>query len=174
MKKLSIIIVILSILASCAQTGSTPEKGKNTNEEQTNVSSGWNDSFLLGDEKIDKQHQEVYEKTNELIELCKEESDFDKLFEMLGAIVNHTVQHFADEEALQLACNFPEYESHKKIHTDFIATATELVKKLETSRSVEELANALNNTVLPWVINHIQEEDLKISESIKKNTENNL
>jgi hemerythrin len=157
----------LSILIGCAQRGTTPEQGTNANAE---CFGEWNDSFLLGDALIDKQHQELFEMVIEAIGLSESGASGEQLAEKLAEIVTHTVQHFNDEEALKQRLGFSDYDNHKQIHEDFKATAESLVEAFEESgRSAEVLADALENVVLPWVIKHITEEDLKIRAYIKRN-----
>jgi len=78
-------------------------------------------------------------------------------------LVNYTVQHFNDEEVLQIKCNYPEYEKHKQIHEDFKVTVTELIKRFNESGSSTNLCEDVKSIVIKWLVNHIMSEDKKIS-----------
>jgi len=127
----------------------------------------WKDEFNLGHDWVDMQHHRLFELVNGLVEACADGSDIIKLKGTLDFLVNYTVQHFDDEEALQLKYNYPEYERHKRLHDDFKATVSELVEKFTLGGSSTELSGDVNRIVVRWLINHIQREDKKIGEYIR-------
>ena len=128
----------------------------------------WDDSFSLGNEPVDKQHQKLFETVNDLIGACEEGRDVEKLKETLDFLVNYTVRHFADEEDLQLAYNYPGYNAHKRIHENFKATVGDLVQRFAESGSSSELSRDVNKIVARWLVEHITQEDKKISEHIRR------
>ena len=127
----------------------------------------WKDEFNLGHDWVDMQHRRLFELVNGLVESCAAGSDAIKLKGTLDFLVNYTVQHFDDEEALQLKYNYPGYEKHKRIHEDFKVTVGGLVEKFTAGESSAELSNDVNKIVVRWLINHIQREDKKIGEHIR-------
>ena len=126
----------------------------------------WNDSYKLGENKVDSQHRKLFELLSTLVGACAEGTEVEKVKETLDFLVNYTVQHFIDEEALQLLCGYPDYERHRKLHEDFKVTVGELVRQFNESGSSLELSNNLNRIVVRWLINHIQGEDKKIGKHI--------
>ena len=124
----------------------------------------WESEYKLGDELVDEQHHQLLMLVSELIESQCYDSDTAKLKEMLDYIVDCAVQHFNDEEALQVNYNFPDYARHKQLHEDFKVTALALVKDFEESGSAVELRKNLSTIVLTWLTNHIVQEDSKIGE----------
>ena len=130
----------------------------------------WNDSYKLGNEKVDGQHRQLFELLSGLVNSCEDGSELTKIQEALDFLVNYTIQHFNDEEALQIACGYPEYERHKELHEAFKVTVTDLVKRFVTSGSSFELSSDLNKIVVRWLISHIQGEDKKIGSYIKETT----
>jgi len=140
--------------------------------KKTEVPQGlaWKEEFNLGHEWVDMQHRRLFELVSGLVESCAVGSDAIKLKGTLDFLVNYTVQHFDDEEALQLKYGYPGYERHKRIHEDFKATVGGLVEKFTISGSSAELSSDVNKIVVRWLINHIQREDKKIGEHIKSLT----
>jgi hemerythrin len=126
----------------------------------------WSDSFKIGNDKVDEQHQELFKTINEFIQSC-DKSDPQKLTEALTFLVNYTVHHFDDEEALQKECGYPHYEEHKQIHEDFKNTVGRLVQKFTESHSVTDLKSDVNKILVTWVLNHVQRDDRKIGEYIR-------
>jgi len=128
----------------------------------------WSNEFNLGNEQVDMQHRRLFELLNNLVISCMDGEDTAKLQETLDFLVNYTVRHFEDEEALQRQYGYPEYESHKQLHEAFKSTVGGLVQKFQENGSSAELSRDVNTIVVKWLIHHIQREDKKISEHIKK------
>lgn len=127
----------------------------------------WNDSYKLGNEQVDSQHRQLFELLSGLIGSCMDGSDTAKLQDTLDFLVNYTVQHFADEEALQRSCGYPDYERHKQLHEDFKVTVGELVQRFTQHGSSEALNNDVNKIVVRWLVNHIHREDKRIGEHMR-------
>ena len=139
------------------------------NPNKTGVTKGlaWKDEFNLGHDWVDMQHRRLFELVSGLVESCADGSDIIKLKGTLDFLVNYTVQHFDDEEALQLKYNYPGYEEHKRLHEDFKVAVGRLVDKFSENGSSAELSGDVNKIVVRWLINHIQREDKKIGEHIR-------
>jgi len=128
----------------------------------------WSKEFELGYGQVDAQHRRLFELVSELVSACMEGLDTKKLRETLDFLVKYTIQHFTDEEALQLRYNYPGYERHKQLHEDFKVTVGELVQEFDQYGSTVELSNNVNKIVVKWLINHIQREDKRIGDHIHK------
>jgi hemerythrin len=138
------------------------------NKTETSYGLAWKDEFNLGHDWVDMQHRRLFELVSGLVAACADGSDVIKLKGTLDFLVNYTVQHFDDEEALQLKYNYPGYEKHKLLHEDFKTTVGALVEKFTKSGSSAELSSDVNKIVVRWLINHIQREDKKIGEYIRR------
>jgi len=138
---------------------------KNVNELDYGIA--WDDSLLTGNTIVDMQHQKIFRLLSDLVRFCEDGSDTSKLRETLMILVSHAVRHFADEEALQLECGYPDYENHKQRHGDFKIAMSELVQRFEKNGSSIELSQDVNKIVVGWLVKHIQQEDKKISEYIR-------
>jgi len=128
----------------------------------------WSDSYKLGEENVDSQHRKLFELLSDLVAACMDGSELEKVKETLDFLVGYTVQHFNDEEALQVMCGYPDYERHKQLHEDFKVTVGGLVKEFNESGSSTELSHDLNIIVVKWLVNHIQGEDKKIGKHIRE------
>ena len=127
----------------------------------------WSKDLELGNAQVDSQHRRLFELVSNLIEACMTGQEFDRLRETLDFLVDYTIMHFRDEEALQLQYKYPEYEAHKLMHDDFKVTVSDLVRKYLENGSSEELSSSVNRIVVRWLINHIQREDKKIGKHIQ-------
>jgi len=122
----------------------------------------WSKEYELGNEFVDSQHKRLFELVVNLSKSCHEGEDINTLSETLDFLLQYTVQHFSDEESLQLKYNFPEYDYHKKLHEDFEATVSEKVSEFKEKGSTKDLSDTVNDFVVTWLLNHILKEDMKI------------
>jgi len=127
----------------------------------------WSDDYSLGYERVDAQHRRLFELLSELVSSCMEGTDVDKLHKTIDFLVNYTIQHFSDEEALQIEYGYPGYVRHKQLHENFKATVGDLVQRFTQSGSLSELSADVNKVIVKWLITHIQREDKKIGAHIK-------
>jgi len=130
----------------------------------------WTDKLRLGNDQVDAQHMRLIELLNELVTQCMEGSNTEHLKETLDFLVDYTVEHFYDEESLQVRYNFPEYTRHKQLHEDFKVVVSELVQRFVESGSSEDLSNDVNKIIVRWLVSHIQLEDKKIGQHIRRLT----
>jgi len=126
----------------------------------------WDDSYRLGHEHVDMQHKEIFKIVYVLNNACMNGSGKEKLLETLRFLETYTIQHFYYEEELQLRYRFPEYDVHKKLHCDFAKTVGALKAKFTETGSSSELSRKLHETLVSWLIHHIQQEDIKIGQHI--------
>lgn len=134
----------------------------------------WQDSYRLGNEKVDHQHRQIFELLSGLIGSCLDGSNEETLKKTLDFLVNYTVQHFYDEESLQVQYNYPEYVRHKRLHEDFKYTVAGIVEKFNEQGSSAELSSDLNKIVARWLVSHITREDKKIGQFIRMTERNQI
>jgi len=128
----------------------------------------WDDKYKIGYENVDLQHHQLFELLSDLVTMCIDGSDTEKLKSTIDFLVNYTVKHFADEEAVQIQWKYPEYIKHKQLHENFKTTMGGIVNQYTENGSSVELSNNVNTIVINWIIYHIQNEDKKIGDYIRK------
>ena len=138
---------------------------KNVNELEHGIA--WDDNLLTGNTIVDMQHQKIFERVSDLVRSCEDGSDIDKLEDTLAFLVNYTVRHFVDEEALQLEYNYPDFEYHRNEHEQFKETVAGFIYRFQESGSSAELSGNVNKILVRWLINHIKNDDKKMSEFIR-------
>lgn len=125
----------------------------------------WKEDYFIGDALIDKQHQELFNLINQLIEKFNEKNiDYNWFINILTEFTKYAFKHFAAEEELMLKLNCPDYLSHKKEHKLYRITIGIYNSKLSETRKAdyEELLTFL----IDWWTEHFTESDLKIKEKI--------
>ena len=142
-------------------------------EKKGNYGLTLSDDLITGNDEIDEQHKALFKLTNDLINSTEKDKSKKKIGEMLIFLANYAVDHFLHEEKLMLETNFPGYEDHKKMHSDFKYTVIDLIDDFNEQGTSNRLAQSIDGIVVVWLLTHIQHEDKKIAEHINNKTTNN-
>lgn len=86
--------------------------------------------FQSGNAEIDRQHQELINIMNEIIENPNLEASSERLSDLVMELITKANEHFEYEEMLLQKQNFPDIENHKKEHLKYLEELTELSMKL--------------------------------------------
>ena len=121
----------------------------------------WEESYSVGVESIDEQHQQLFEIANRIYDLLQNEliaDKYDKIIEIIDELKNYTIYHFKSEEDYMKSIGYKRFFSQQVTHNDFVA-------KME-SIDIEQIDNGQNKYLLgildfvsEWLIEHIIKED---------------
>lgn len=130
----------------------------------THINIAWSDDFNVGNEKIDKEHKELFiiaQKCSQ-IENISDISEQQKILKLvLKKLYEYVVIHFSHEEKLMQEINYLDIEQHKTIHKEILKSLNQLVTKLN-NYSINEISKKINDFIKLYFIVHIKEEDMKI------------
>jgi len=119
---------------------------------------------------IDIQHEHYYKLINDFVFLSKnrhvEKSEATKFF---SEVVEYTVEHFDSEEFFMRSIDYPDYETHVKIHDRFRASIEKQSEELEKVTNLCKFAEAFAEWVGSWFSSHEATADLKLAEYCKTN-----
>jgi len=132
----------------------------------------WSDVYATGNEKVDEQHRTIFNITNTFIDAHLRGESKKILGEMLDFLIQYTVEHFAYEQKLMVETDYFDYENHKKYHEDFKAAVNKLKKEFDESGASDELTRILCDTIIKWIVQHIQHEDFKFVKQLRKERKN--
>ncbi|MBE6035959.1 MAG: bacteriohemerythrin [Clostridiales bacterium] len=127
----------------------------------------WTSDLETGNNTIDEQHKQLIAAINNLLEACSQGKGRDSLKETTTFLYNYTAKHFADEEKLQLASQYPDYPNHKQYHEGFKKVVREIMDQLEKEGPSLLLVSKVNSSIGGWLINHIKREDVKVAAHIR-------
>jgi len=114
----------------------------------------------VGIAKIDEQHRVLLNKVNDLIEMGPQAFSSEEIQKTLDLLGNYVIEHFADEEELQIQCGYPEYETHKKQHQDFIEELTKVKNKYPSEGITFQFVLNLMKMITTWALKHIADSDV--------------
>ncbi len=129
----------------------------------------WSNEYSIGIDKVDQQHKNLFVLGKNLDNIVKENSDEDNFTDIILAIselLEYTTEHFDSEEKFMISIDYPKLDEqvmeHKKM-IDYIGDID--VKNLDSSQheTLESLVDFLSN----WILKHILEKDLQITEFLK-------
>lgn len=114
----------------------------------------WDESMATGDPHIDEQHREILTLVDGLESVQEETGDPDTIYGVLGSVMDVTVTHFAMEEALMRAVNYPAKPSAEMIfqHREFTAYAR--LRVLEFRSGGMHSILPLRDFLVEWLVDH--------------------
>lgn len=127
----------------------------------------WTSDLETGNGTIDEQHKQLIAAINNLLDACSQGQGRNSLKETTTFLYDYTAKHFADEEKLQLASQYPDYVNHKQYHEGFKKVVREIMDQLEKDGPTLALVGKVNSSIGGWLINHIKKEDVKVAAHIR-------
>lgn len=121
----------------------------------------WRDEYRCGDATIDDQHETLVRLANRVLQVMlpstRGEPDAAALLSDLDALLEHVVQHFADEEVIIAAAGYPRARQHGLAHAQLVSKAQRLRQDVESGKHrLGELVDFLAREV---VVRHMSTAD---------------
>jgi len=125
----------------------------------------WEDSYNVGIQEVDEQHQVLVTLLNQLHTAILEHHGKKTSREILDQLAEYTRTHFLLEESLMRVTHYPGFDIHKQQHEDLIKQVHDLQTKLdqENVAITFELLHFLKN----WLMQHINESDQRFGKHFK-------
>jgi len=125
---------------------------------QSFVRLSWKLSFSSGHPKIDQQHRDLFRLTNVLLGKAAAQPDEPAQFNIaFDALLAHMAEHFACEEEVLLAHDYPQVTEHAQAHRELMAQALKL--RDQTSAATVSMAELVEFLVAKLVAGHLLRED---------------
>ncbi|MDM5271503.1 hemerythrin family protein [Sulfurovum sp. zt1-1] len=109
---------------------------------------------------MNEVHEEEVDLLNRLEnELSDEVLDISKVDELLNTLLEHTKEHFANEERLMQEVFFPAMMMHQGEHIRVINEMKMVVNRWELTRDPELIREYFLGTLIEWLMLHINTMD---------------
>jgi len=128
----------------------------------------WQNSFSIGIELIDSQHQQWISHYNDIVESITSQQNKMQVSRTLGFLIDYTEIHFSTEEKHMAANKYPGLREHKAKHDGLRDTLANLVKEFEEEGATTQLSESIDTFLGHWLIRHIQEVDIKFGEFVRE------
>ncbi|HET9933730.1 MAG TPA: bacteriohemerythrin [Polyangiaceae bacterium] len=120
----------------------------------------WNDSYKVGVEEIDRQHEKLFSLLRDLHDAVTVGKGRTVVKQVLDGVVAYTKEHFATEERLMQKYDYADFAAHKHMHDSLVAQAHQLQEK--TQHSALTLSMEVMKFLESWIAHHISEADRKL------------
>lgn len=115
------------------------------------------DAPRVGVTEIDAQHATLIGLVNRLNEAMLEREDRDTLTTIIRELLEHAQRHFAYEETLMQAHDYPQYASHKADHDRLMRHISDLAHQFQQGDLL--LSFAVMMDLKAWATIHIEKSD---------------
>lgn len=121
----------------------------------------WADALRTGDTRMDDTHQEFVSMLNELLATPPE-----RQLALYRAFIEHTVDHFAQEERWMLATGFSADNCHASHHATILETMRAVVEHFEQGDT--EIISRLAEALAEWFPQHAASMDAGLALHLKE------
>ena len=128
----------------------------------------WEEKWSVGVDKIDIQHQELFNRIDQLVTAMKTGKGKDEVISTLNFLEEYVIKHFNDEEELQKKNNYPKYEIQHREHEEFKSGLKELRRVFETTGVSAIFVINVQQKISNWWRKHILELDKDLGNFLNK------
>ncbi|TNF60529.1 MAG: hypothetical protein EP306_08580 [Burkholderiales bacterium] len=121
----------------------------------------WSDSLCTGDARMDDTHQEFVSMLNELLATPPA-----RQLPLYRAFIDHTVEHFAQEERWMVATGFAPDNCHASHHATILETMRAVVDHFEQGDT--DIINRLAEALAEWFPQHAASMDAGLALHLKE------
>ncbi len=129
----------------------------------------WDIRYSIDNQKIDSQHQKLFELAAKVENAVYKFVKRDELKEILIELFNYMKEHFSYEENYMREIHYPHFFTHKQMHKKIIHDMSNLIQNIKTTNDLKE---KLYTIMSDWLLNHILRQDVMIgkwaNEHLKK------
>lgn len=115
----------------------------------------WTKELEIGVAPIDRQHRELFERIDALVNACQAGRCQDEVTSLMGFLQDYVQIHFGKEEELMRLSGYPELSAHAREHAGFSSHLQDLVKGFAEQGFTSPLLNDLNATLVDWLYEHV-------------------
>lgn len=126
----------------------------------------WQDSYSVGVELIDSDHQLLVSLINQLDDAMKEGGGRDTVGSVLNVLLEYTETHFGREELLMEKAGYPELTPHRREHVKLTTQVRQIVDRFNGGDSSSLDAEVLD-FLKTWLTGHILGVDRKYAPYVK-------
>ena len=119
----------------------------------------WTDTYSIHNEKIDRQHQYLFDLYNKMQQLETTEDDVDQIKKAVVSLYDYVKIHFKAEEDYMASIHYPGLDDHHALHEEIVHKMNEYMKH---STNIAALVYKFKVLLYDWAMEHILQQDQKI------------
>ncbi len=128
----------------------------------------WNESLVLGDARIDQEHEDLATLINRFFSVLKSGASRDVVCEVAFTLGERVTQHFNNEVDLMEAAGYPGKAAHQREHKILIGELGDFLHRVGEEEDSELLKVA--NFIERWFIGHVTTADAQFVKFLKEDT----
>lgn len=117
----------------------------------------WTPDLSVSNDTIDQQHQKWIKLLDDFYTGIKDGKSKEVLEQLILGMLDYTKYHFAHEEKYMESIGYPNLDSHKKLHAEYIGKIEEYHQRIVDGKLIISLE--VTSYLKTWLINHIKGED---------------
>ena len=118
----------------------------------------WDESMNVGIEGIDADHKGLVEILNKLYDALIRKESKEVMCNVLGTLVDHTIEHFKFEEECFEKMDYPDAEKHKVEHRGLVDRIIDIQEQHNNGELL--ISVELLDFFKDWLVDHIQGSDM--------------
>ena len=122
----------------------------------------WKEQYRIGVESIDRQHRELFQITESLLEAVTQGAAEEVYEQSLAFLSRYVVEHFRDEEAYQESIAYSGLALHREEHRQFTQAVQSYVRRWQESGHDPAVMKNLSGMTMAWLIYHVISSDRSI------------
>lgn len=133
----------------------------------------WTQDLAVGIPTIDSQHQELFERINNLLTAIKEHRCRSEIDGTIKFLDDYAAFHFGEEERRMQAAEYDGLAEHKQHHAAYRKNIAELKEQAALPRvqgMSYELSVTANQIIVDWIVEHIMQVDKKFGAYMRDRT----
>jgi hemerythrin len=119
----------------------------------------WTENLSVGVPRMDDHHKKLVDLINMLFDAMSGDAT-GAVDTVLGDLLDYTRYHFAEEEKLLAASNYPDLEEHQGIHRAMVKEVLEMRQRYLDAPASVPASEALD-FLSKWLMRHIIGKDLR-------------
>lgn len=127
----------------------------------------WDKNLETGDPEIDGQHRELFHRIDKLLAASREKRSREEVAQMLTFLGDYVVHHFAAEERMMAAADYPEQEAHRAEHARFVQEFGILYREFKAEGPTTLFIIRVGNRITGWLREHIYRTDRMLVEHLR-------
>lgn len=119
----------------------------------------WNRNLETGNDVIDSQHKEIFQRVNRLLTAMSDGKGKDEIGKIVTFLTDYVKEHFNAEEGIMNRHRYRGYQEHKDQHNQFIRDFSRLKQEFAAKGATSDLVLQIKKHVCEWLRNHISGTD---------------
>ncbi|MBC8241451.1 MAG: hemerythrin family protein [Alphaproteobacteria bacterium] len=120
----------------------------------------WKEEYATGITPVDMEHKILFSITGLLADAIRDGTDQQAIQDFISQLIDYIERHFAREEEIFRASDYPDFEAHAKLHRDIERTMRNIANRYETDPSAVSSKELLRFLEV-WLSQHIMGTDMK-------------